>query len=94
VLILTALCQGPGRFAAGERLRALYGITRSTLIRWRRYFLEVFPQSPSWRWLAGRFMPPPALPELPGALITHFVATLGEPCSAMVACLKALALGP
>ena len=94
VVVLTALCQGPGRAAARQRVKAIYNLTRPTLARWQRYFHEEFPSSRCWRGLCGRLMPPVNPHELPGALITRFVSANREPFSALVACMKALALGP
>jgi hypothetical protein len=94
VLVVTALRQGRCRNATAERLKALLGVTRPTLSRWRSYFLELFVHGLSWRRLSGRLMPPVDPRQLPGALMDRFRKALGDPESALAACLRALALGP
>jgi hypothetical protein len=92
--VVTALRQGRARGYTLRRLQQLFGITRPTLARWIGYFREQFPQSPGFRRLCGRLMPPVAMHQLPGALIERFVRASGEHAAGLVACLQALALGP
>ncbi len=51
-----------------ELSRAM-GVSRQTLRRWQRFWLERFPQSPLWKRLQGRFSPPPAAASLPRELV-------------------------
>jgi hypothetical protein len=94
VLVITALRQGRASGATVRSLNALFGVTRPTLVRWRRYYLEMFVQSPCWRRLSGYLMPPVQRHELPGGLIDRFMKTCSDPEKALSACLRALALGP
>jgi hypothetical protein len=94
VLVVTALRQGRCHNVTVKRLKALFGVTRPTLARWRSYFLDVFVQSVSWRRLSGHLMPPVEQHQVPGGLIDRFMKALGDPESALAACLRALALGP
>jgi len=94
VLVVTALRQGQCHNATVKRLKALFGVTRPTLARWRGYFLDVFVHSLSWRRLCGHLMPPVDQHQLPGGLIDRFMKALGDPESALAFCLRALALGP
>jgi hypothetical protein len=94
VLVVTALRQERAHGATVKRLKELFGVTRPTLARWRSYFLDLFVQSPCWRRLSGRLMPPVDHHRLPGSLIDRFLKARGDPESALSACLQALALGP
>jgi hypothetical protein len=72
VVLATALRQGstPWRL---RRLRELFGtLSARTLARWRDFWRVTFVQSPFWRAARGRFLPPVAAAELPGALLERF----------------------
>jgi hypothetical protein len=94
MLVVTALRQGRDRGYTVEKLKALFGVTRSTLTRWLSYFRQIFPYSRPWRRLSGRLMPPVVEDQLPGGLIERFVQTRGDPELSLTACLQALFLGP
>lgn len=72
VVLVAALRDGPTprRLAV---LRRLFGITRSTLERWRRWWREEFPEGKFWRAVRGRFVPALAADDLPQALLDLFV---------------------
>jgi hypothetical protein len=90
VLVVTALRQGRVAGITAHRLQVLFGVTRPTLIRWLAYFRGVFPQTQTWRRLAGRL----GLPGHPdggvGDLLGRFVRARGDPEQGLVACLGAL----
>jgi hypothetical protein len=90
LLVVTALRQGRDHGGTGEKLRALFGVTRPTLTRWFCYFRQIFPCSQSWQRLSGRLMPPVTEHELPGGLIERFVQTRGDPELGLTACLQSL----
>jgi len=76
------------------RLKALFGMWRSTLVRWQRYFQDLFVQSLPWRRLSGQLLPPLCPQQLPAGLIERFDHGRGQPELALAACLQALASGP
>jgi len=93
LLVLTALREGRGTGITADRLRACFGVTRLTLVRWRRYFRACFPQTPIWRRLVGRLAPPVRPDRLVGDVLAQFVRARGDPEQGLVACLVALAPG-
>jgi hypothetical protein len=88
MLVISALRQGGGYTL--RRLDHLFGVSRATLERWRRYFHAVFPSSRSWQRLRGRLLPAIAPQDLPWGLIERFLKPRGDPQTALVACLRAL----
>jgi hypothetical protein len=72
VVLIAALREGltPRRLAA---LHRLFGATRSTIERWRRWWHEEFPEGSFWRGVRGRFVPAIAAEDLPQALLDLFV---------------------
>lgn len=88
MLVVSALRQGGGYTI--RRLSLLFGLSRSTLERWQRYFHEIFPSSRGWQRLRGRLLPAIVLQDLPWGLIERFLAPRGDPETALVACLRAL----
>jgi hypothetical protein len=89
LLVVSALRQGRAEGYAAERLKKLFGVRRSTLVRWLRYFREIFPQSRAWRLLSARLLPPVAAGDLTG-MIERFAQCRDDPQGALVACLQAL----
>ena len=94
LLLVSALRQGTNPAVTIERLKALCGVWRSTVKRWQHYFQDLFTQSISYRRLSGHMMPAIASDQLPGVLLERFYAAGGEPETALVTCLRTLALGP
>ena len=73
VLLVTAFRQGaspPGL----RRLKELLGVDRRTLLRWRDFWLELFPKSRAWREARGLLMPPVDIGRLPYSLAERFGA--------------------
>jgi hypothetical protein len=93
-VLVSALRQGQNPALTLERLKGLCGVWRSTVKRWQRYFLELFPQSIGYRRLSGHLLPPIASEQLPGALLRRFYHGCSGGEAALVSCLTALALGP
>jgi len=71
VLLVPALRQAPSR----QTLAALetgYGMTQRTLLRWRKWWREIFVASPVWRAGQGLFRRPVRVADLPGSLLEAF----------------------
>lgn len=73
-----------------SRLVSEMGVSRQTLLRWRCYWHQTFPQTPLWKRLQGRFNLPPAASNLPSELILRAGGQPSEACS-VIALLKLLA---
>jgi hypothetical protein len=93
ILVVVALRQGRDRGYTVEKLKRLFEVTRPTLRRWIRYFREIFPETPKWKLLSGRLLPPVSGEELPGSLLARFIQPGGDVLSGLVSCLRALASG-
>jgi len=94
MLLVSALRQGQNPDITLERLKGLCGVWRSTVKRWQRYFLTLFPHTITYRRLSGRLMPPIGADRLPGGLLARFCQAFCDPVIALVKCLQTLALGP
>jgi hypothetical protein len=94
LLIVTALRQGRNPDHTLEQLKGFCGVWRSTVNRWKHYFRALFPQSLAYRRLAGHLIPPIPSTHLPKALLERFRNIFPEPETALVNCLRTLALGP
>lgn len=78
VVLLTALRHG----LSAQRASALQeelGVDRRTLERWRRWWLEQFVPSGSWRVARARLMPPVDETMLPWSLWNRFTANCDDP---------------
>lgn len=71
VVLVTALRHGatPARLA---QLRAIVGVSRRTVERWRQWWLEEFPASSFWRWASGQLASPVDPHSLPLSLLESF----------------------
>lgn len=83
VVLVSALQNGPTpkRLA---RLRELLGVTRWTVERWRRWWLDDFVRTPCWRAGRARVMPAVNERELPGTLLERFAGELIDRLVAML----------
>ena len=93
VLVVSALRQGRTEGFTMRRLQDLFGVTGPTLVRWLRYFREIFPQSRAWRWVRARLCPAIAPGDLAG-MIARFVGARDDPEVGLVTCLKVLCTAP
>lgn len=87
VVLATALQHGPSKKSV-TKLSALLGISRRTLVRWRRWWSTMFATSRFWTSLRGRFVPAVDETTIPTSLLSRMVAS-DEP--AVVALLHLLA---
>ena len=87
VVLATVLQHGPSKKSV-TKLSALLGISRRTLVRWRRWWSTMFAASRFWTSLRGRFVPAVDEAAMPAALLSRLAAT-DEP--AVVALLRLLA---
>lgn len=71
VVLVTALRQGGG--SVGE-LCALIGVSRRTVVRWRRWWQTAFATSAFWQVARGLLAGAIAIEELPGSLLARFDA--------------------
>lgn len=71
VVLLTALRHGATPKRAAQ-LRAIVGVSRRTLERWRKWWLEDFVQSPFWKSACGRWASPVDKQTLPLSLLESF----------------------
>ena len=71
VVVVSAMRHG----ATAERmrkLRELFGVSRRTVERWRKWWCEAFAESSFWRIASAAFMPPAEVKRLPGSLLERF----------------------
>jgi len=94
LFIATALRQGRNPERTLAQLKGLFGVWRSTVNHWQHYFRELFAQSIGYRCLAGHLIPPIDSSHLPKALLVRFSNAAKDPETALVNCLRTLALGP
>lgn len=82
VLVLACL-----KALTGERvieLKALLGVDRRTLRRWRQWWREEFVHSAWWRVEKARFSPALDHDRLPGSLLERFTGALEPPLVALL----------
>jgi hypothetical protein len=86
VVLATAMRHGLSARRVAE-LRASIGVSRRTLERWRRWWLQVFTETPVWREAKGQLAEPVEESRLPASLLERFA---GTPLDQLVALLKLL----
>ncbi|MCI0745099.1 MAG: hypothetical protein L0Y58_06815 [Verrucomicrobia subdivision 3 bacterium] len=68
-----------------QGLIEMLDIAPQTMVRWRRFWHELFPQSRCWQAERGRFMPPVEIAKLPGELLGRFIGeTLSDRLSQLL----------
>jgi hypothetical protein len=77
VVLITALRCGPTP-ARMRTLQDLVGVSRRTVVRWRRWWCEDLMDTPFWRAASGSLMPPVRRSELPASLLERFSGDLQE----------------
>lgn len=71
VVIVTAMLHGPNSRRVTE-LQRILGAGWHTIDRWRRWWLDVFAESPFWRAVRGHFAVPVDMGRLPYSLWARF----------------------
>ena len=70
VYVATALMlSSPPDSASARELQRLLGVSRRTVLRWRRWWTQDFTCTSLWRSLRSRLMPPIAPAQLPQSLL-------------------------
>lgn len=87
VVLISAMRCGPTPSRIAQ-LQELVGVSRRTVLRWRRWWSQVFAQSPFWRAACAAFMPPVETADLPASLLRRFV---GDTEGQLIALLRLLA---
>jgi hypothetical protein len=59
-------------------LHELVGVSRHTVMRWRRFWCEMLPETGFWRGAAGTLMPPVTVADLPASLLERFAGAPAE----------------
>ena len=63
------MLSSPPDSASAQDLQRLLGISRRTVLRWRRWWTQDFTRTPLWRSLRSRLMPPIVPAQLPQGLL-------------------------
>ncbi len=68
VVVVSAMRHGatPARM---RQLRELFGVSRRTVERWRKWWRTTFAEGPFWKLAAASFMPPVEVAGLPASLL-------------------------
>jgi len=74
-------------------LQALIGVTRRTLERWRKWWLEIFSTTPLWKATKGRLAEPVTEARLPASLLERFDGTPSQQLIAMLKLLSPMSVG-
>ncbi len=93
ILLVTTLRQQNSKDNSINMLAEKFDISRKTVVRWIRYFHEVFPQSLQWQRLRGLVSAQISNHELPSGLIQHFLRTQTSSFKCLINCLQFLASG-
>ena len=73
VVLVTAVRQGPTP-PGMRQIRQLVGADRKTVLRWRRWWQEEFPNTKLWQWRKAFFVPPVRDVEFPRTVLERFHA--------------------
>lgn len=94
VVLATALQHGPSKKSV-TALSSLLGITRRTLVRWRRWWSTTFASSRFWMSLRGRFVTAVDEATLPASVLSRMAATDdGEKLAALLRLLAPISTRP
>ena len=77
MVLVSALRCGPTP-ARMRYLEELVGVSRRTVLRWRRWWCEELVDTPFWRAASGTVMPPLQRAEMPASLLERFVGSALE----------------
>ncbi|HEU4727335.1 MAG TPA: hypothetical protein VFT22_05590 [Kofleriaceae bacterium] len=88
VVLAAALQHGPSKKSV-TALSSLLGITRRTLVRWRRWWSTAFATSRFWMSLRARFVPAVDEAAMPASMLSRMLTT--DDAERLVALLRVLA---
>ena len=74
VVLATALQHGPSKKSV-TALSSLLGVTRRTLVRWRRWWSTAFAESRFWKNLRGRLVPAVDEASIPASILLRLLGT-------------------
>lgn len=94
LLLITALRQNRNPDVTLNHLKSFCGVWRSTVNRWKEYFLSIFPQSEACRRLSGHLKPQSHNGCFPYDLLKRLSESVAHPKEVLIRCLKLLILGP
>ena len=72
VVLVSAMRHGPSSRRVRE-LSGLFRVDERTIVRWRAFWSELFPQTAFWKVNRGRLVPRIDVSKLPSALLTAFI---------------------
>ena len=93
ILIVITLKNNRTNGYTAYKLMQKFDISHSTLLRWAKYFREVFPSSQQWKALRGRIDASISNESLPGNLICFFIKSSKTTELGVIKCLLFLATG-
>ncbi|NMM37049.1 MAG: hypothetical protein HHJ09_05970 [Glaciimonas sp.] len=88
VVLMSARRAGPTSIQL--RLCETLAVPTRTVLRWRIWWVQLFPTTPLWQGSCARFMPPVATTELPTSLIARFTGSAAESMTRLLAFLTPL----
>lgn len=93
VVLAAALQHGPSKTSAAK-LSALLGVSRRTLVRWRRWWSTMFAASRFWTSLRGRFVPAVDESAMPASLLSRAARTDEPPVVTLLRLLAPISTRP
>ena len=72
VVLVSAMRHGPSSRRV-RQLSELFDVDERTIVRWRVFWRELFPQTAFWKVNRGRLVPRIDVSQLPSALLTAFI---------------------
>jgi len=93
ILIVTTLWQQKPKDNSINMLARKFEVSRNTVVRWIRYFHEVFPKSQQWQRLRGFISAQISNHDLPRSLVEYFLRTQASSAGGLTNCLQFLVSG-
>ena len=92
IVLVVTLRQRRAEGTSLSRLQKRFGVSRSTVARWMAWFAEVFPTTALWKRIRGMVSPTVRDEQLPDSLVSLCESSAADPQTALVDCLKLLAV--
>lgn len=92
VVLISAMRNGPTP-ARLQFLQDLVGVSRRTILRWRRWWTEALPDTPFWRVAGGGLMPPVESSQLPASVLERFMGAARDRLLALLRWLSPITTG-